>query len=164
MQKLSAPMPYQKFTVIIYVYQSFARSLTWHCRATNNIGLFLTDLLNPLSQNDLVIKYSFDVIKNIRETPCDLFHAGYIFEFLTWSLRSLLANVSFERAINIILDDVYKKKLVTTQVKKRTQKKLIKDTCSKTIFTANNQMHQQVDGASMGSSLGPFLLREWRQN
>ena len=34
---------------------------------------------------------------------------------------------------------------------------LIKDTCSKTVFSVNNKLCQQIDGVSMGSSLGPLL-------
>ena len=33
----------------------------------------------------------------------------------------------------------------------------MKDICNKTIFSANNKLYQQVDGVSVGSSLGPLL-------
>ena len=36
-------------------------------------------------------------------------------------------------------------------------KKLIKDTCMKTAFSCNNKLYKQIDGVSMGSSLGPVL-------
>ena len=48
-------------------------------------------------------------------------------------------------------------KLVSTNLKKRTLKKLILDTCTKTVFSFNNKLYQQKDGVSMGSSLGPVL-------
>lgn len=76
---------------------------------------------------------------------------------LTWNLYSQCTKERDERNINIILDCVFNKKLVTTQLKKRTQPKIIKDTYSKTIFTAKNQLHEQVDGVSMGGSLSPLL-------
>ena len=44
-----------------------------------------------------------------------------------------------------------------TKLKKRTLKKLISDTCKKTTFSFNNQLYEQCDGVSMGSSLGPVL-------
>ena len=47
--------------------------------------------------------------------------------------------------------------MISTQLKKRTLKKLIKDTYSKTAFSANKKLYQQIDGVSMGSSLGPLL-------
>ena len=29
--------------------------------------------------------------------------------------------------------------------------------CCRTVFSANNKLYQQIDGVSMGSSLGPVL-------
>ena len=40
---------------------------------------------------------------------------------------------------------------------KRTLKKLILDSCTKTAFSFNNQLFEQTDGVSMGSALGPVL-------
>ena len=34
---------------------------------------------------------------------------------------------------------------------------LIRDTCTKTVFSCNNQLYEQIDGVSMGGSLGPVL-------
>ena len=42
-------------------------------------------------------------------------------------------------------------------LKKSTLKKLLLDTCTKTAFSFNNQLYEQVDGVSMGGSLGPLL-------
>ena len=36
-------------------------------------------------------------------------------------------------------------------------KKLSKDACSKTAFSFNDNICKEIDGASMGSSLGPLL-------
>ena len=77
--------------------------------------------------------------------------------FASFDVKSLFTNVPLQRTINIILDRVYNNKLIATQLKKRTLKKLIKDTCSKTVFSANNKLYQKIDGVSMSSCLGPFL-------
>ena len=42
-------------------------------------------------------------------------------------------------------------------MKKRTLKKLIMDTCSKTAFSCCGKIYEQYDGVSMGASLGPVL-------
>ena len=55
------------------------------------------------------------------------------------------------------LDRVYTEKLITTTLKKRTLKKLILDTCSKTAFLSGGTIYEQKDGVSMGASLGPVL-------
>ena len=61
-------------------------------------------------------------------------------------MESLFTDVLLQRTINIILDRAYNNKLIASQ-----------DTCSKTVFSTNNKLYQQIDGVSMGSSLGPVL-------
>ena len=115
----------------------------------------MTELLNPLTQNEFIIRDSFDAANKIKSILPKVFNDGYI--FASFNVESLFTNVPLQRTINIILDRVYNNKLVTTQLKKPTLKKLIKDTCSKIVFSANNKLYQQTDGVSMGSSLGLLL-------
>ena len=61
------------------------------------------------------------------------------------------------RTIKIILKRVYEEKLLATNLRRSTLKKLIKNTCMKTAFSYNNKLYKQIDGVSMGSSLGPVL-------
>ena len=72
-------------------------------------------------------------------------------------MKALFTNVPLEKTINVILDRVYNKKVISMGLKKSTLKKLIKDTCSKTAFLGNNKIYEQIDGVSMGSSLAPVL-------
>ena len=58
---------------------------------------------------------------------------------------------------NVVLDRIYYKKLLKTSFRKHTLKKLILDSCTKTIFSCNGILYEQLDGVSMGSSLGPVL-------
>ena len=62
-----------------------------------------------------------------------------------------------DKTIKVILDRVYKEKEISTTLNKRTLKKLIKDTCSKTAFMCDGIIYEQTDGVSMGASLGPVL-------
>lgn len=62
-----------------------------------------------------------------------------------------------KRTVNIILDRIYKDGLVSTKLRKSTLKKLILDSCQKTTFSFQGKLYEQVDGVSMGSSLGPVL-------
>ena len=72
-------------------------------------------------------------------------------------MKSLFTNVPLNKTIKTILDRVYSQKLISTNLKKRTLKKLILDTCSKTAFMFDNTIYEQKDGVSMGASLGPVL-------
>ena len=120
-----------------------------------NVGSYLTKLLNPLTQNEFIIRDFFDAANKIKSIPSKVFDDGYI--FVSFGVESLFMNVPLHQTINIILDRVYNK-LTATQLKKRTLKKLIRNTCSKTVFSANIKLYQQTYSVSMGSSLGPLLV------
>ena len=72
-------------------------------------------------------------------------------------MKSLFTNVPLDKTIKVILDRTYKEKKISTSLKQRTLKKLIKDTCSKTAFMLDGVIYEQTDGVSMGASLGPVL-------
>ena len=77
--------------------------------------------------------------------------------FASFDVESLFTNVLLQRTINIILDRVYDNKLIATQLKKQILEKLVKNACSKTVFSASNKLYQHIDGVSMGSSLSPLV-------
>ena len=81
------------------------------------MGSFSAKLFILLTQNNFVIKESFDAANIFREIPAGLFDKGYV--FASFHKESLSKNVPLERTINIILERVYSRKLVTSQLKKR---------------------------------------------
>ena len=119
------------------------------------VGKYITMMLNPLTQNEYSLKDSFQAAEKINSIPNHLFEEG--FRFVSFDVKSLFTNVPLQKTIQVILDRVYNKKLIQTKLKKRTLKKLILDTCSKTAFLCNGVVHEQIDGVSMGASLGPVL-------
>ena len=98
---------------------------------------------------------SFDTANKIRLIPPEVFYERYV--LVSFDVESLFTNLPLKRTIDFNLDRVYNKKMIFTQLKKRTLKKLIKDTCTKEIFSANKKLYQQIDGISMGSSRGSLL-------
>ena len=56
-----------------------------------------------------------------------------------------------------MLKRVFGEKLINTTLSKRTLKKLISDLCSKTAFSFDNKICEQIDGVSMGSCLALIL-------
>ena len=118
-----------------------------------NVGSYLTELLNPLTQNEFIIRDSFDAANEIKSVPQEAFDDGYVFgSFDIESVYECATSVNYQYNFS-----VYNNKLLATKLKKGTLKKLIKDSCSKIVFSANNKLYQQIDGVSMGSSLGPLL-------
>ena len=52
---------------------------------------------------------------------------------------------------------VYDEKVLAIRLRRSTLKKLIKDTCMKNDSSYDNNVYKQIDGVSMGSSIGPIL-------
>ena len=97
-----------------------------------NVGKYLANLLNPLTQNDFVVKDSFEAVNKIHNIPPELFICGY--RYYSFDVTSIFTNVPLSKTINIRLERVYKHKLINTKLRKYTLKKLLKDCCTKTAF------------------------------
>ena len=101
------------------------------------------------------MKDTFETVNKIRSIPPELFEKGY--RYYSLDVVSVFTNVPLNRTIKIILKRLYEEKLLATNLRKSTLKKLIKDTCIKTAFSYNNKVYKQIDGFSMRLSLGPVL-------
>ena len=119
------------------------------------ISKFLSNLLNPLTENQYAVKDTFTAANKIREIPKELFDHGY--RYVSFDVESLFTSVHLSKTINIILDEMYNKKLLKKNIKKQAMKKLLKDCCTKSVFSFNNTIYEQIYGVSMGSCLGPVL-------
>ena len=86
-------------------------------------GQYLSSLLQPLTINDYFLKDSFDTANKIKSIPSEIFEDGY--QFGSFDIEFLFTNVSFNKTINIILDRIYRQKLLKTNLKKKTMKKLL---------------------------------------
>ena len=122
----------------------------------NGVGTgFWISLLNPLTQIVYSIKDSFEAVYRIRSIPTELFYEGY--RYFSFHVASLFANVPLNKTINIILRRMYKENLVETNMRKSTLKKFIKDSCTKTAFSFDGKIYEQLEDVLMESSLGLVL-------
>ena len=96
-----------------------------------------------------------EMSNEIQQIPKELFESGY--KFVSLDLISLFTNVPLTKTTDIILKRVYSENLVTTNLTKRTMKKLLNNACSKTAFTFKDKIYKQTDCVSMASPLGPLL-------
>ena len=119
------------------------------------VAKYLARLLSPLAQNEYTLKDSFDAVSRIHNIPKNLLDQGY--RYVLFDVKSLFTNIPLKKVVNIVQKLVYDEKLITTQLEKRTLKKLLIDCCIKITFSFNNELYQQVLGVSMGSPLGPTL-------
>ena len=118
------------------------------------IGQYLSSLLQLLTMNNYTLKDSFDAANKIKSVPSEIFEYGY--QFVSFDIESLFTNKPLNKTINIILDQIYRQKLLKTNLKKRTMKKLLLDSCTKNAFSYN-VIYQQCDEVSTGSSLAQVL-------
>ena len=97
------------------------------------ISKFLSNLLNPLTENQCVVKYSFTAANKIRKIPKELFDHGS--RFVSFDVEWLFTSVPLSKTINIILDRTYNKKLLEKKTSRNEQwKNFWKIVAPKTLF------------------------------
>ena len=109
-------------------------------------------MLQPLTISNCTLKDCFDAANKIKSVTPETFEAEYRFD-----IESLFTSVLLSKTSNIVLDQIYRKKLLKTALKKRTMKTLLLNSCTKTAFSYGNIIYQQCDRVSMSSSLAPVL-------
>ena len=119
-------------------------------------GKYLSELLNPLTRNEYSLRDSFDATNRINRMLL-LVQENEECRFVSLDVVSLFTNVPLYKTVNIILKRVNSEKLIQTSLSKHSLKTLILDTCQKTTLSFNNKLYEQIDGESMGGSLGPVL-------
>ena len=70
---------------------------------------------------------------------------------------SLFTNITLEETISIFVDNLYNDSENPPNITKQDFRNLFKIATKETFFMFNNKYHEQVDGAAMGSPLGPVL-------
>ena len=96
------------------------------------VGQYLSSLLQQLTINNYTRKDSFDAANKIKSIPSKIFEDGY--QCVSFDTESLFTNVPLNKTINIILDQIYWQNLLETNLKKRTMKKLLLNSCTKIAF------------------------------
>ena len=120
--------------------------------ATYELSKYLADLLRPLTKSEYSIDSTKDFIDRIRQKGIP---QGY--EMVSFDVVSLFTSVPLDYTINLILDKIYREKLVKTKISRDEMKNLL-ETCTKEMhFSFNGEIYRQVDGVAMGSPLGPVI-------
>ena len=109
-----------------------------------------------MTQNEYSLRDSFDAANRINHI-LPLVQENEEYMFVTLDVVSLFTNTPLCKTVNISLKRVYSEKLINTSLSKCSLKKLTLDTCQKMVLSFNNKLYEQVDGESMGGSLGPVL-------
>jgi hypothetical protein len=119
------------------------------------IDKFLSHLLHPLTTNEHTIKDTFDAKFRIESIDPAHFQQG--FKYVSFDVESLFTNVPLERTIQVIEKRIYDDKELPTKLKRSALRKLIRDTCKKTVFSCKDVYYEQIDGVSIGGPLDPVM-------
>ena len=120
--------------------------------ATYEVSKYVSDLISPLAKGKYTIESTKDFINKLK---CKSIKPGY--QMVSFDVTNLFTNIPLNFTINIILDKIYKEKLIKTTLKRDELRKLL-ELCTKEMhFSFNDVIYKQVDGVAMGSPLGPVL-------
>ena len=112
--------------------------------ATYELSKYLADLLKPLTKSEYSIDSTKDFVGRIRSKSI---HQDY--ELISFDVVSLFTSVPLDFTIQLILDKIYRDKLIHTKLKREEMKKLL-ETCTKEMhFSFNNVIYRQIDGVMM---------------
>ena len=120
--------------------------------ATYKTSKYLAKLLSPLTKSEYTVESTKDFISSLNDV-----NIGQDYDMVSFDVSSLFTNVPLDHTINLILDQVYKKKRIKTKLKRDEMKQLL-ELCTKEMhFSFDGKIYKQVDGVCMGSPLGPVL-------
>ena len=106
----------------------------------------------PLTKSKYTVESTADFVSQTRSM-----NIANDYEMVSFDVSNLFTNVPLDETIKLILDKIYKKKLIKTKLK-RNEMKMLLELCTKEMhFTFDGKIYQQVDGVCMGSPLGPVL-------
>ena len=85
--------------------------------AYQSVAKFLTKLLNPFT-NKFSGKDTFDAVSHVNNLPRKLFDDRY--RFVSFDVKCFFTNVPLKKTVDIFLNRIYKSKLISTTLTKRT--------------------------------------------
>lgn len=101
---------------------------------TNGTGHYLTAkclaklIIKPLTTNGLGLDDSYYAARKLNNILKELLNCGY--KYVSFDVESFFTNVPLRKNVNIILKRVYSDKLIQTNLKKQSLKKLLLDSCT----------------------------------
>ena len=120
--------------------------------STYELSRYLATLLSPLAVSEYTISNSKDFIGKIKSQKIE-----QNYSMVSFDVTALFTNVPLDFTINLILDKIYKEKIIKTNLARKDLEKLL-NLCTKEMhFSFNNQIYKQINGVAMGSPLGPVL-------
>ena len=120
--------------------------------ATYHIAKYLAKLISPLSTSEYTVSSSKEFMTTIKNVQVP---SGY--HMVSFHVKSLFTNVPLEYTIGLVLERIYNKGELVTNITRSEMKEMLL-LCTKDVhFSYNHDIYIQRDGVAMGSPLGPVL-------
>ena len=115
-----------------------------------NLAKFLVPILAPLTTNQFVCKDSFSFAAEVRNQNPDLFMASF-------DVDSLFTNIPLDETIEICVKKLFGRKQKFKGFSRSEFRTLLQYAVKDNLIYFNGKYYIQIDGAAMGSPLGPTL-------
>ena len=120
---------------------------------TFNSAKIVSDYLQPLAQNNYVIKdtHTFaEIIKNGVLDPDE--------EYVSYDTESLFTRTPVNETIDYIITEIYENKVIEPMFKSKLfSRRLLEKLTQNLVFSVNNKLVKQVDGCPMGGSISVIM-------
>ena len=117
---------------------------------TNKLATFLLKLLATLTANEYTVIDSFHFAEEICQQGSNL-------HMVSLDVDSLFTNIPLDETIDICVDSLCIDNENPPNISKHDFRNLLNIATKESFFMFNNKYYKQVDGAAMGSPLGPAL-------
>ena len=117
---------------------------------TYNLAKFLVPVLDPLTKNEYTVKYSFHFAEEICQQDPSLSMGSL-------DVDSLFTNILLDETIDICINQLFENTDTVEGFTKSELKQLLCLATKESYFIFSGLLYKQIDGAAMGSPLGPSL-------
>ena len=119
--------------------------------ATYQLAKYLAKQLSSLGTSEYAVPSSKEFMTTIKNVQVP---SGY--HMVSFDVKSLFTNVPLKYTIGLVLEQIYNKGELVTNITRSEMKEML--LCTKNVhFSYNHDIYIQRDGVAMGSPLGPVL-------
>jgi hypothetical protein len=122
-----------------------------------NLAKYLTDIIKPYASNQHTVRDSFSFVNEMLSVQSVPFMCSF-------DVVSLFTNIPIDETIDICLDKVFHDNDTVHNMSRVQFRKLLSYCVKQNHFMYNGIIYDQIDGVSMGSSLGPVLANIFMSN
>ena len=114
------------------------------------LAKYLNPILSPLTTNEFTVKNSFYFTEEVVNYDHNLYMASL-------DVESFFTNIPLEETIKNCVNNLFSNNFYSGKLSRKDLYYLLKLATTESSFIFDNKLYKQIDGAAMGSPLGPTL-------